>query len=423
MIDDTFDDANRNTSRSITLASGFVGTTSETRTYDALSRGREEEGSHRLRNNPGLGARYDMSQVIAVYGSSDTWKQNFIWGARIDEILALEQADVLDYDSDANTTELTRSYYHLNALGSVMEITDANQAGVVSYRYTPYGDMTITRGGVAQAADPLGQYWGYTGRFSDEETELWYYRARYYDPVGGRFLSRDPIGYVASPSLYEYVRGRPNANGDPTGLKPGDAAAIRKALRQTEARLDALYSQQNQLKAIMALVAILTGATAVNQANNPGAAVIGGAIGGGLLGELGRLHAKLVKRAGLQLALVELLRELLRRAEGRPRHLLVYHASQRPSGGAAGRGGPRRRRRKATDDGQRSYRQVATANDAGAITDLGPAVPSMPQSIGGRDRGRSTFSDRLTNGTASSTAVVLPVMSLGGARGGLNVPN
>ena len=124
------------------------------------SRGREEEGSHRLRNNPGLGARYDMSQVIAVYGSSDAWKQNFVWGARIDEILALEQADVLDYDSDANTTELTRSYYHLNALGSVMEITDANQAGVVSYRYTPYGDMTITRGGVAQAADPLGQYWG-----------------------------------------------------------------------------------------------------------------------------------------------------------------------------------------------------------------------------------------------------------------------
>ena len=38
MIDDTFDDANRNTSRSITLASGFVGTTSETRTYDALNR-------------------------------------------------------------------------------------------------------------------------------------------------------------------------------------------------------------------------------------------------------------------------------------------------------------------------------------------------------------------------------------------------
>ena len=188
------------------------------------SRGREEEGSHRRANNPGLGARYDMSQVIATYDNSNNWLQNFVWGERIDEILVLEQADVLDYDGDANTGELTRSYYHCNALGSVMEITDANQAAVVSYRYTPYGEVTITRSGVTQGVDPLGQYWGYTGRFSDEETALWYYRARYYNGATGRFLQRDPAGYLPAPSLYQYVMISPGTLVDPAGLDEESSA-------------------------------------------------------------------------------------------------------------------------------------------------------------------------------------------------------
>ena len=166
------------------------------------SRGREQEGSQKLSGVSGLGARYDMSQVIATYDNSGTWNQNFVWGQRIDQILVVEQADALDYDGDANTAELTRSYYHCNALGSVMEITDANQAAVVSYRYTPYGEVTITRGGVTQGADPLGQYWGYTGRFSDEETALWHFRARYYNGATGRFLQRDPAGFMGGPGPY-----------------------------------------------------------------------------------------------------------------------------------------------------------------------------------------------------------------------------
>jgi RHS repeat-associated protein len=36
----------------------------------------------------------------------------------------------------------------------------------------------------------------YTGREFDAETGLYYYRARYYDPATGRFISEDPIGYA-----------------------------------------------------------------------------------------------------------------------------------------------------------------------------------------------------------------------------------
>jgi RHS repeat-associated protein len=103
----------------------------------------------------------------------------------------------------------TRSFYHRNALGSVMEITDMNQAVVVSYRYDPYGKVTITRGGTPQSSDPLGNHWTFTGRFLDEEAGLLYYRARYYDPATGRLMQRDPLGYPEGPSLFAYAASSP----------------------------------------------------------------------------------------------------------------------------------------------------------------------------------------------------------------------
>ncbi len=42
-------------------------------------------------------------------------------------------------------------------------------------------------------------------RVSDPETGLYYYRARYYDPSTGRFLSEDPARFSAAENLYPYV--------------------------------------------------------------------------------------------------------------------------------------------------------------------------------------------------------------------------
>jgi len=186
--------------------------------------------------------------VVAVYGASDSWKQTFVFADEIDAVVMLEQKDVLDFDSDGNTTELTRSFYHGNALGSVMAISDMNQAVAVSYRYDPYGKVTITRNGQPQTTDPLGQHWGFTGRFLDEESGLNYYRARYYDPTLGRFVQRDPLGYVAGPSLYAYVSSSPQNATDPPGvkefniqgdqIKPNLEALIAKAKKNGQIRLE-----------------------------------------------------------------------------------------------------------------------------------------------------------------------------------------
>ncbi|MBD3336740.1 MAG: hypothetical protein GF355_14605 [Candidatus Eisenbacteria bacterium] len=59
----------------------------------------------------------------------------------------------------------------------------------------------------------------FTARRLDEETGLYHYRHRAYDPVAGRFLQRDPIGYVDGPNLLEYATSRPPCLIDPLGLK------------------------------------------------------------------------------------------------------------------------------------------------------------------------------------------------------------
>jgi RHS repeat-associated protein len=45
-----------------------------------------------------------------------------------------------------------------------------------------------------------------------------YYRARYYDPITGRFLSEDPLGFMADSNFYRYVLNNPSNYVDLTGL-------------------------------------------------------------------------------------------------------------------------------------------------------------------------------------------------------------
>jgi RHS repeat-associated protein len=99
-----------------------------------------------------------------------------------------------------------------------MAVSTASQTEAASYRYTLYGEVTITRSGSMQSSDPLGQHWGFTTRFHDTETGLTYFRARYQDPVTGRFCQRDPLGTYAGPSAYQYCDSRPSALVDPLGL-------------------------------------------------------------------------------------------------------------------------------------------------------------------------------------------------------------
>uniref|UniRef100_UPI001FC86F6F RHS repeat-associated core domain-containing protein n=1 Tax=Burkholderia gladioli TaxID=28095 RepID=UPI001FC86F6F len=60
----------------------------------------------------------------------------------------------------------------------------------------------------------------FQGQQVDDETGLHYNRHRYYDPVSGRFTSRDPIKLAGGSNIYQYA---PNSVEwvDPLGLWPG----------------------------------------------------------------------------------------------------------------------------------------------------------------------------------------------------------
>jgi RHS repeat-associated protein len=59
---------------------------------------------------------------------------------------------------------------------------------------------------------------GYCGYIFNDESGLYTVRFRSYSPTLGRWLERDPAGYVDGMGLYEYVRGGPIAAVDPSGL-------------------------------------------------------------------------------------------------------------------------------------------------------------------------------------------------------------
>ncbi len=79
-------------------------------------------------------------------------------------------------------------FYHSDHLGSPLALTD--QRGNVVWRrdYKPFGDEVDPGGETTYNTHK------YTGREFDPESGLYYYGARYYDPVIGRFTSTDPAG-------------------------------------------------------------------------------------------------------------------------------------------------------------------------------------------------------------------------------------
>jgi RHS repeat-associated protein len=104
----------------------------------------------------------------------------------------------------------TTSYYQADGLGSVTSLTSSAGAVANTYTYDSFGNLSASTGSITNRFQ-------YTGREFDPETAIYYYRARYYDPSAGRFISEDPIRFRGGNNFYAYVHNRPTLLRDPSG--------------------------------------------------------------------------------------------------------------------------------------------------------------------------------------------------------------
>ena len=111
---------------------------------------------------------------------------------------------------------MTRSgvtyYYHLNGHGDVIALSDELGNIVAQYDYDAWGNILSQSGSMA-TENP----YGYAGYYYDEETGLYYLRARYYDPEIGRFIRRDTVQKI---NQYAYAENNPVMLIDPIGYSP-----------------------------------------------------------------------------------------------------------------------------------------------------------------------------------------------------------
>lgn len=106
------------------------------------------------------------------------------------------------------------NYFHNDVLGSPVLITDKDAKDIQRYVYEPFGNIVISKGNGENN-------YIFTGRERDIESNLFYFGARYYNPILGRFISKD----VANPKYddpqtlnrYIYVLNNPIKYYDPDG--------------------------------------------------------------------------------------------------------------------------------------------------------------------------------------------------------------
>ena len=163
--------------------------------YDALGR--------RVQRTPSNGVStnfiYDGQDVVKDINSDGTTVE-YLNGPGIDNKIRQK-----------GSTSSTTYYFSQDHLGSTTALTGTTGKLIERQTYDAYGN----------SAGSTRTRYGFTGRERDPLTGLHYYRARFYDPEVGRFMSEDPIGFIGGINVYAYVENNPVIFSDPLGLQKG----------------------------------------------------------------------------------------------------------------------------------------------------------------------------------------------------------
>jgi RHS repeat-associated protein len=168
---------------------------------------------------------YDQGNVIEEVNGSGAVVARYADTLHIDDPLAMVRSSAT-------------SYYETDGLGTVTSLSNGAGSLAQTYTFDSFGKQTATSGSLTNPFQ-------YTAREFDSETSLYYYRARYYDPQPGRFLSEDPLSFGQGVNFYAYVANNPINLIDPTGLAQccptKEQDDIKKEADNARRRLDNLF--------------------------------------------------------------------------------------------------------------------------------------------------------------------------------------
>ena len=136
---------------------------------------------------------------------------------RGDEVIAEEsQEDKIRYIRTsvllASDAESARTYYHYasDEMGSITHVTDSENEEILNhYEYDAWGNITACE-------EKVHNRFKFNGQQYDPISQQYYLRARYYNPVIGRFTQEDSYN-VDGLNLYVYCRNNPVSYVDPSG--------------------------------------------------------------------------------------------------------------------------------------------------------------------------------------------------------------
>ena len=147
-------------------------------------------------------------------GADSDPEQQFVWNLGYVDDLVMR-----DRDTTSNGTLDERLYSLPDLRYSVMALANTSGTILERYKYDALGNVTVLDDLFAsRSSSNFDWEFHYTGRRHDD-SGLYFFRARYYSPDLGRFISRDPLGFVDGMSLYRAYFAPGHV--DPNGLGDG----------------------------------------------------------------------------------------------------------------------------------------------------------------------------------------------------------
>lgn len=172
----------------------------------------------------------DGAQMVAAVDSDAALAWDAVWGPRVDQLVSFTdsngqtRAPIQDHRNGLVGSWLLDADAAANALSDDSKFVGAGQWA----EYTSHGRMRLLDADgtvLCEGGDnddgcegPDGLPFGFSGAWRSSRTGLVYMRNRWYAPALGRFISRDPLGYIDAWDSYAFVGMDPINRWDPFGL-------------------------------------------------------------------------------------------------------------------------------------------------------------------------------------------------------------